>query len=227
MICQIYPVKSALEALALIEAGANYLGIVPEDTGHGSSVPEQTALDIIKTVGDKATRVVISLYNDPEKVLETALKFTPDILHVSGSEFRATGEFRDRLKSLIPGIKLMHAVQVTDFSSVDIALALQDIADYIILDTGADAYGIGASGRVHDWNVSRKIVELSKVPVILAGGLGPHNVYEAVMKVRPFGVDSMTHTHKYLSDGSYVKDIEKVRTFCAEARRAEADYAKL
>lgn len=65
-------------------------------------------------------------------------------------------------------------------------------------------------GETHDWGLSKKIVESVFIPVILAGGLGPDNVAEAISKVKPFGVDSKTKTDK--DDGSG-KDIEKVREF--------------
>jgi phosphoribosylanthranilate isomerase len=48
---------------------------------------------------------------------------------------------------------------------------------------------LGGTGRKHDWKLSRKIVEQSKVPVFLAGGLNPSNVRQAIEEVQPFGVD--------------------------------------
>ena len=49
---------------------------------------------------------------------------------------------------------------------------------------------IGALGVTHDWSISRRIMDLASVPVILAGGLGPDNVAEAIRTVRPADVDS-------------------------------------
>ena len=51
---------------------------------------------------------------------------------------------------------------------------------------------LGGTGLVHDWAISRRIVEASPVPVFLAGGLKPDNVAEAIRTVRPFGVDLCT-----------------------------------
>jgi phosphoribosylanthranilate isomerase len=48
---------------------------------------------------------------------------------------------------------------------------------------------LGGTGRVHDWHLSRRIVEQSPVPVFLAGGLSSENVREAIDQVQPFGVD--------------------------------------
>jgi phosphoribosylanthranilate isomerase len=48
---------------------------------------------------------------------------------------------------------------------------------------------LGGSGVAHDWNVSADLARRLSVPVILAGGLRPENVCEAVRKVRPYAVD--------------------------------------
>ena len=55
------------------------------------------------------------------------------------------------------------------------------------------------------------------IPVILAGGLSAENIKEAISIVHPWGVDSLTHTNKFLKDGSFIKDIEKVREFYINA----------
>jgi phosphoribosylanthranilate isomerase len=69
------------------------------------------------------------------------------------------------------------------------------------------------SGETHDWNISREIVRQIKIPVILAGGLSPENVAEAISHVQPWGVDSLTHTNQLLPDGSFRKDIDRVGKF--------------
>ena len=53
----------------------------------------------------------------------------------------------------------------------------------------AKYFRLGGTGRIHNWNISREIVEKLKIPVFLAGGLNVENVVEAIEKVRPFGVD--------------------------------------
>jgi len=65
----------------------------------------------------------------------------------------------------------------------------------------------------HDWCISRRLVEISSRPVILAGGLTPANVAEAIAEVRPAGVDS----HTGVEDASGAKSREKVARFVREA----------
>jgi phosphoribosylanthranilate isomerase len=64
--------------------------------------------------------------------------------------------------------------------------------------------------------LDRKIVESVHIPVIIAGGLGPDNVLQAITAVRPAGVDSKTRTDK--NDGSHIKDMKKIRDFLAVAK---------
>ncbi len=72
----------------------------------------------------------------------------------------------------------------------------------------------------HDWSISRKIVESVSIPVILAGGLSADNVAEAIEAVRPWGVDSYTHTNH--PGDRMNKDLTQVRAFVSNARNAAA-----
>ncbi len=69
----------------------------------------------------------------------------------------------------------------------------------------------GGTGKVHDWTVSMQIKEaVAPVPVILAGGLKPENVKEAILTVKPYAVDVASGVEA--SPG--VKDHEKGQRFC-------------
>ena len=113
---------------------------------------------------------------------------------------------------------VMRSVPVVDAASIDIARAYEGIADFLLLDSyRANDRQIGALGVTHDWSISRRIVEAVRTPVILAGGLGPDNVAEAIRAVRPAGVDSKTRTDQ---GDTHTKDLEKVRLFHAAAKAA-------
>ena len=84
---------------------------------------------------------------------------------------------------------------------------------------------VGITGQTCHWETARELVACSETPVILAGGLGPDNVAEAVRRVRPAGVDSCTRTNRVDEDGRplrFQKDMVRVRRFVEEARSAEA-----
>ena len=100
---------------------------------------------------------------------------------------------------------------------VEIAKSYDQIADMLLLDSHiVGDKQIGALGVTHDWELDRQIKESVSISVIMAGGLGPENVVDAINFVHPSGVDSKTKTDK--TDGSHTKDLEKVRQFVARAK---------
>ncbi|MCB5940015.1 phosphoribosylanthranilate isomerase [bacterium 210820-DFI.6.52] len=217
MIKQIYPIVSLTEANACLKAGVTVLGLNPVAHPRGSvgEITYARAQQIIDGVGDRCKVVVIALENDPQIILEKARLLQPDILHISGDQFCADRELVAACKRELPFMKIMQAVQVTDVTAIERAKAFGRFVDYLILDTGSSSNkGIGASGCTHDWNISRQIVDSCGVPVVLAGGLGCDNVQQAICKVRPWGVDSMTKTNCLCPDGEHAKDLHQVELFC-------------
>jgi phosphoribosylanthranilate isomerase len=124
------------------------------------------------------------------------------------------------LKRLVPGVPVMRSVPVVGPASIGIAVGYEGVADFLLLDSyRANDKQIGALGITHDWSISRQIVQRLRTPVILAGGLGPDNVADAIRAVRPAGVDSKTKTD--IGD-THAKDLEKVRRFEQAARQTAA-----
>lgn len=72
----------------------------------------------------------------------------------------------------------------------------------------------------HSWELDRRIIENVCIPAIIAGGLGPENVQDAIRVARPAGVDAKTKTDK--TDGSHTKDLQKVSAFVRAARNPES-----
>lgn len=224
MIKQIYSLIQYDESVKTMEAGANNIGLVPMQNG---GVPaHRVPLDRVHKIFDEAkkrgvTSVAIMLTNDPEEMLQLAEEVQSDILHIAGDGYAATPEFAKRLKEVAPNTKLMQAVLVDNESAIDRAKHFAPFVDFILLDSGlAPDTGIGASGKVHDWNIDERIVKEVDVPVIEAGGMGPDNVAEAIKKIKPYGVDSLTKTSIKYEGGNMEKDIDKVRLFCERADEA-------
>jgi phosphoribosylanthranilate isomerase len=95
-------------------------------------------------------------------------------------------ELRSRLRPR----KVIAHVGVVDQTALKRAALLQDAADALVLDSVDRAQGrIGGTGKTHDWSISAEIARTSRLPVILAGGLTPANVAEAIAAVRPSAVD--------------------------------------
>ncbi|MCK9393024.1 MAG: hypothetical protein M0Q01_15825 [Syntrophales bacterium] len=111
---------------------------------------------------------------------------------------------------------------VSDFFMTDTVLGASD-------GDGSDALQpvtgfVGITGATCDWELAAWLVQTSPLPVILAGGLGPENVAEAISRTLPAGVDSCTRTNALDPQGLPVrfrKDFKRVQRLIAETRRAE------
>ena len=221
MIIQLYTMQSVQEALACVAAGADHVGLTPPQ-GLPGELPSLRAMrDIVEAVGDRARCVALTVDLDPAQIITLVEVVEPAILHLCPLAEHASPRTVAALRARLPGVPIMQAVSVTGPESVAVARAYAEVADFLILDTQApDIPGIGASGRTHDWSVSRAIVDSVRIPVILAGGLSPDNVAEAVRAVSPWGVDSLTHTNEALGGGGFRKDMGRVAAFIAAARGA-------
>jgi phosphoribosylanthranilate isomerase len=221
MIVQIYTMQTPEEALEIIGMGVDHIGVTPSNCGLPGEVSIETAKTIFAAVGSRAKRVALSVDEDIDAIVMMALAVRPDVLHLCGNILAVPPEAVRIIRQRLPSVQIMQAIPVQGPEAVEQMLSFQDAADIILLDSKSeDVTGIGATGLTHDWNISRKIVARSQKPVILAGGLSPENVAEAIRQVRPWGVDSLTHTNQPLGGGRFRKDLERVREFVKAARAA-------
>jgi phosphoribosylanthranilate isomerase len=107
------------------------------------------------------------------------------------------------IKKALPGIKIVQVIHVMNEHSVTEALQIAEQVDALLLDSGnpnLDVKVLGGTGKTHNWNLSKMIVDQSRVPVFLAGGINAENVRAAIDMVQPFGVDlcSSVRTNKQL-----------------------------
>jgi len=218
---QIYTVQTPEEALAVAALGVDHVGVTPDRRGLPGEVDLAPARAIVEALKGRALSVALTVESDPVAIQAMVRAVRPDILHLCGLAGLLPPQSVRELRLSLAGLPIMQAVSVTGPEALDVALAYQEVADFLILDTQApDIPGIGASGETHDWTVSREIVQRVRVPVILAGGLSPENVAQAIRAVRPWGVDSLTHTNHPLAEGGFRKDLERVRRFVSAARDA-------
>jgi len=218
---QIYTMQTIEEALAVVALGVDHIGVTPSNLGLPGEVDFAIARAIVNSVGNSAVSVALSVESNIDAIETMVRAVRPDILHICGLENTLLPDSVRALRGRLPNMEIMQAVPVSGPEGIDIALAYQDVADYLILDTQApDIAGIGASGKTHDWNISREIVRQVQIPVILAGGLSQENVVEAICVVQPWGVDSLTHTNRSLPGGGFRKDLNRIRQFVMAAQGA-------
>jgi phosphoribosylanthranilate isomerase len=225
MIVQIYAMTSVEDAVSVAKLGADYIGIVVSYTpdltkGIISFEIAKEIIDNIRVCKKKST--VIFDIIDIDQLMKSISLMKMDILHIcKETDNKTLLEIKDLISSY--GIKLMYAIPVASIESVKKSLEIQDIVDLIMLDSpglSKQMEGfVGATGRTHDWSISRQIVDSVKKPVILGGGLSPYNVQDAIKTVKPYGVDAKTSLD--IPDGNGKKDIKKVEEFIRKVRALE------
>jgi phosphoribosylanthranilate isomerase len=220
MAVQIYSMTSVADAIATAAAGADLIGVVVAEPGIvAEAVGFDLAREIMAVVRPRARGVALSLADDRDEICAMVEAVRPDVLHLAAREIdpEDCAWIRDR----IAPVRVLRAIAVRAGETLAEAEAHQECADYLMLDSGAKGGKFaGARGETHDWTISREIVKRSQIPVILAGGLTAENVGEAIATVRPWGVDSFTHTDVPGNRGR--KDAARVRAFIAAAYRGFA-----
>jgi len=212
---QIAGVSSLEEALAAEQAGADALGFtVRLPTGVHDGLTEAVARGIIAALPPFIATVAITY-------VDTAREAVDLCRYLGVSALQLHGPFPTQdlplIRAALPHLKLIRAVHVTGPEAVAQARALERRVDALILDTFDATTGRhGATGKTHDWTISRDIVAQVRAPVILAGGLTPDNVAAAIAAVRPWGVD--VHTGVEDADGS--RNLAKTRLFIERAKAA-------
>lgn len=218
MLVQIYEIGDPTEGLAAARLGVDHIGVLVGPGEFPREQPYDQARAIFSALPAGTVKVALSLSADTEQVARAVAEARPDIVHIGATAALFSPDQCRAIKRRHPAVKLMRAIAVFDAGSVAEAKRYEGLADFLLLDSYDPAdKQIGGLGRTHDWAISRAIVEQVKVPAILAGGLGPDNVAEAIKTVRPAGVDSKTKTDRA---GSHAKDLEKVAAFVRAAKSA-------
>ncbi len=218
VIAQIYGIKSVPDAKMVTELGADHLGVA---YGSPRFLNFEQAREIFNTIGNKAVKVGLTISFDLEEIVKMVTTVMPDILHLSGDIAKFSPSEIAKLKNRVKGLKVMQALPANDPKIFQYVKEYESVSDYFLIDTVKEGAGdIGATGLTHDLLIDKKIVESTKVPCIIAGGLGPDNVAEAIRIVRPYGVDSLTKTNLDAPQGEHLKDPVKVKAFIDTVHKA-------
>jgi phosphoribosylanthranilate isomerase len=214
---QIAGISDAAEAQMLQQCGVRYLGFPLRLPVHREDLTEQEAAAIIKSLTPPVFGVLITYLHKATEIAGFCHALGTRIVQLHGDIERA--ELK-RLKTLDPSLTVIKSLVVgmRDHKALEAPLSeLSPFVDAFITDTFDPKTGAsGATGKAHDWRVSRRLVALADRPVILAGGLTPENVKRAILEVRPAGVDS----HTGVENSAGRKNREKVQKFLSEANEA-------
>lgn len=217
MLVQIYEVSSPEEATALGDLSVDHLGVLVGDGSFPRELPIDRARLIFSAIPPTSKSSALVLSSDVRLIEYVISELKPSILHLGASTDLLTPSTVLDLKKQYSTLTVMRSIPVIGDESVGVAKSYDGIADMLLLDSHKPGdKQIGALGVTHSWEIDRKIVESVRIPVIIAGGLGPDNVLDAIRVVQPAGVDSKTKTDK--DDGSHTKDLQKISRFVARAK---------
>ena len=241
MIVQIYEIQTPQEAEKCIDLGVDHIGsvILSQDEWRIKTLREVTHI----TERTDIKNSIIPLFQDRDTVYRALDYYRPDYMHLCESLTDNDGkeigldrffQFQADMKEKFPEIGIIRSIPIpeegssSDFPALKIARSLEPVTDIFLTDTflkEAPVQGyIGITGKKVDREIARELVLKSKKPVILAGGLSPENIYDALTKIKPAGGDSCTHTNIVDEEGKpirFKKDFLKVKEFVMEVRRAE------
>lgn len=166
---------------AALAAGPDAVGfIIDFPKSHRSITPERVA-ELVKYMRAQAGEIgvnppaAVGVFVDQpaERVSAIARDANLDVVQLHGHEDE---DYLSELRRLVT-LPIMQAFKVREV--LDVARAVESSADLVLLDAGA------GDGRTFDWSLVRDVNR----PFMLAGGLTPNNVAEAILATHPFGVD--------------------------------------
>lgn len=201
---------------------ADAVGFVVNSPKSHRDLTHEQARDLVLAAGPFQVTVAVTAERDPKALHDIVRDVRPHALQVP---FRAGAAAFASLRKEFPLLRLVvscrpedaHLVpDLADTTAPDGTVYRRSIADALVLDA-ATLDGYGGSGQRTDWNTARVARADAKVPVILAGGLTPETVAQAIGVVKPYGVDVSSGV-----ETDRVKDPAKIASFIRNAKEATA-----
>ena len=172
-----------------IKYGASALGLVSEMPSGPGVIDDELIKEIVSKVPPPVATFLLTSKQNADDIVVQHLKTRTNTLqlvdHLPHNQLI-------KLREQLPEIKLVQVIHVLDEEYVKEPFNVEKYVDALLLDSGNPKMKVkelGGTGRTHNWEISRKIVESVNIPVFLAGGLNSENVKEAIEFVRPFGLD--------------------------------------
>jgi len=190
---------SLKDALVAVEVGADAVGFIFYKKSP-RSVTMKTVREIVLELPPFVDTVGVFVDETAEQINKIADYCNLDIIQLHGDE---SPTFCKKIRR-----KVIKAFRIKDMQSVKKLSSFQ--VSGFLLDTFSENLH-GGTGKVFDWNLALPAKKFG--PVIMAGGLTPNNVQQAVRQIRPYGVDVCSGVESEPG----IKDHKKVRAFLKNA----------
>jgi len=223
MIVQIYEIQDPQEAERCIESGVDHIGSVFPSKEEWRQSHLKDLIQVSKAAGGKNS--LLPLFRDEDAISRILDYYRPAYLHFCDSLTNHHGQPKDlesmiglqsRLKEKFPEVGIIRTIPVPgkgeghpDFPFLEMAQTFTRVTDIFLIDTWVEKAPVegfvGITGQTADWDMAADLVLHADIPVILAGGLSPENVREALLKVIPYGADSCTQTNEVDGSGNVIR----------------------
>ena len=192
-----------------IKSGADAIGFIVGFPSTPRNIDLDKAYQLMKDIPPSIDRVAVT--NEDDQYL---LYKIDEKLPITAIQLIGEGSYSQEIREILPDTQLIKVVHAEPESIIQSVSKFSKDYDTILIDSKTKDIP-GGTGLTHDWSLSRKAVTtIHPTPVILAGGLTPQNVEEAVRIVKPYSVDVSSGVES--TPG--VKDHSKVETFIKRAK---------
>jgi len=200
-----------------VAAGTDDVGFVVGVPSSPRNLSLKEAEKLIRLVPISVKSVLVTVLTSIDELLRTYEKLIPDAIQIHGESLPDASVLRGKL----PNTLLIRGINENPLNVLEVASEASKSFDAILLDSSASGR-YGGTGIVHDWDLSKRVKQvIHPKPLILAGGLNPENVKDAIRTVQPYGVDVSTGVESRPG----IKDSEKIRTFIGNAKEVRIrDY---
>jgi phosphoribosylanthranilate isomerase len=182
-------ISSTDEAKMAIQFGASALGLVANMPSGPGIITDEEIFKITRNVPPAISTFMLTSETSADEIINHHKRTLTNTIQIVDELKDGTYQ---KIRDALPAIKIVQVIHVIDEKTIDEAIRISYLVDALLLDSGnpnLEIKELGGTGRVHNWTLSKKIVEQSKVPVFLAGGLNSENVRQAIEQVQPFGLD--------------------------------------
>ncbi len=253
---QIYEIQTPKEAEIMIELGVDRIGSVVLTVNEWKNTTLRETIRLRENTAVKSSLIPLfsdpdMVFRTADYYAPDIMHFCESLIdEKKGKRGKISGDIgrfidlQEGFKKRFPEIKIMRSIPVArtgkaqNVPSLEIAGIFKPLSDYFLIDTVLlpdDENGVssqpgsgfvGITGKECDWEMAGELVKESALPVILAGGISPDNVYDGILSVLPAGIDSCTNTNAVDETGKAIrfkKDPDKVKKLISAVRRAEKE----
>jgi len=202
------------EDLAIaVAAGADAVGFIVGVTSSPRNLTLKKAEKLIKKVPIFVDSVAVTVTNNINSLTKIYEKLRPDVLQIHGENLSEASVIREKIHDT----PLIKALYMKTANVIKDAIEASNSFDAILLDSFVPGK-YGGTGMVHDLEMSKQVRQtIEPKPLILAGGLKPENVKDAIHIVQPYAVDVSTGVELR----PCIKDSQKVFEFIKNAKEAD------